>query len=81
MTEELLGPFVEMLDPQQVMPMVVYLCSEQNEHTHEIFTVGGGRYGRVFVGTNTAGSPARAWCPRSRTSASTSMRSATSLSM
>jgi hypothetical protein len=33
--------------------MVVYLCSEQNELTHEIFTVGGGRYGRVFIGTNT----------------------------
>ncbi|HEU4915307.1 MAG TPA: SDR family oxidoreductase [Acidimicrobiia bacterium] len=53
MTEEVLGPFVEMFDPAQVMPMVVYLCSEQNELTHEIFTVGGGRYGRVFIGTNT----------------------------
>jgi NAD(P)-dependent dehydrogenase (short-subunit alcohol dehydrogenase family) len=53
MTEDVLGPFVEMFDPAQVMPMVVYLCSEQNELTHEIFTVGGGRYGRVFIGTNT----------------------------
>jgi NAD(P)-dependent dehydrogenase (short-subunit alcohol dehydrogenase family) len=53
MTEEVLGPFVEMFDPAQVMPMVVYLCSEQNELTHEVFTVGGGRYGRVFIGTNT----------------------------
>ena len=52
MTEDILGPFVEMVDPQQVMPMVVYLCSEHNEFTHEIFTAGGGRYGRVFVGTN-----------------------------
>jgi NAD(P)-dependent dehydrogenase (short-subunit alcohol dehydrogenase family) len=52
MTEELLGPFVEMFDPQQVMPMVVYLCSEQNELTHQVFTVGGGRYGRIFIGTN-----------------------------
>ena len=52
MTEELLGPFVDMFDPAQVMPMVVYLCSEQNELTHEIFTVGGGRYGRVFIATN-----------------------------
>jgi hypothetical protein len=32
--------------------MVVYLCSDANEHSHEIFTVGGGRYGRVFIGTN-----------------------------
>ena len=56
MTEDVLGPFVEMFDPVQVMPMVVYLCSEENELTHEIFTVGGGRYGRVFIGTNTG------WC-------------------
>lgn len=52
MTEELLGPFADMVDPKQVMPMVVYLCSEANEYTHEIFTVGGGRYGRIFIGTN-----------------------------
>ncbi len=53
MTEEILGPFVDMFDPEQVMPMVVYLCSEQSQITHEILTVGGGRYGRVFIGTNT----------------------------
>lgn len=52
MTEDLLGPLAEMVAPEQVTPMVVYLCSEANEHTHEIFTVGGGRYGRVFIGTN-----------------------------
>lgn len=52
MTEDLLGPFAEMVDPSQVTPMVVYLCSEANEYTHEIFTAGGGRYGRVFIGTN-----------------------------
>ena len=52
MTEDLLGPMAELVAPEQVTPMVVYLCSEANEFTHEIFTVGGGRYGRVFVGTN-----------------------------
>jgi len=52
MTEDLLGPFADMVDPKQVMPMVVYLCSEANEYTHEIFTVGGGRYARIFIGTN-----------------------------
>ena len=52
MTEDLLGPFADMVQPEQVTPMVVYLCSEANESTHEIFTVGGGRYGRVFIGTN-----------------------------
>lgn len=52
MTEDLLGPLADLVDPEQVTPMVVYLCSEANEYTHEIFTVGGGRYGRVFIGTN-----------------------------
>lgn len=52
MTEDLLGPFAEMVAPEQVTPMVIYLCSEVNQFSHEIFTVGGGRYGRVFIGTN-----------------------------
>lgn len=52
MTEDLLGPFADMVAPDQVTPMVVYLCSEANESTHEIFTAGGGRYGRIFIGTN-----------------------------
>ena len=52
LTEELLGPLTDFLDPDQVMPMVVYLCSEDNQFTHEIFTAGGGRFGRVFIGTN-----------------------------
>jgi len=52
MTEDLLGPFADMVDPSQVTPMVVYLCSEANEHTHEIFTAGGGRYGRIAIVTN-----------------------------
>lgn len=50
MTEGL--PFIDMAQVEQVTPMVVYLCSEANEHTHEIFTAGAGRYGRVFIGTN-----------------------------
>jgi hypothetical protein len=52
MTEELLGPFAELIDPALVAPMVVYLCSEENPHTHEIFSVGGGRFARFFVGVN-----------------------------
>ena len=52
MTEQLLGPIADMVDPEQVMPMVIYLCSEMNQFTHEIFTAGGGRYGRIFIGTN-----------------------------
>ena len=31
LTEELLGPLTDFLDPEQVTPMVVYLCSETNQ--------------------------------------------------
>jgi len=50
MTEELLGPMAPLLDPESVTPLVVYLCSERCELTHEIFSVGGGRFARIFVG-------------------------------
>jgi NAD(P)-dependent dehydrogenase (short-subunit alcohol dehydrogenase family) len=50
MTEDLLGPFAEYLDPGQVTPIVVYLSSENNAYTHEIFSAGGGNYSRFFVG-------------------------------
>jgi NAD(P)-dependent dehydrogenase (short-subunit alcohol dehydrogenase family) len=50
LTESLLGPLAEQLDPQHVTPLVIYLVSEQCELTHEIFDVGGGRYARIFVG-------------------------------
>ena len=52
MTEQLLGPLADLVSPEQVMPMVIYLASEANPFTHEIFTAGGGRYGRIFIGTN-----------------------------
>ena len=52
MTVDLLGPFADMVQPEQVTPMVVYLCSEANQHTHEIFTAGGGRFGRIAIVTN-----------------------------
>ena len=38
------------LDPEYVTSMVIYLASEQCELTHEVFSVGAGRYSRVFVG-------------------------------
>lgn len=50
MTEDLLGPLAEMMDPEQVAAMVVYLASEECAFTHEIFSAGGGRYARFFVG-------------------------------
>src|SRR3954449_54976 len=50
MTEELLGGAAEMLDPELVTPMVVFLASEQCTFTHETFSAAAGRYARVFVG-------------------------------
>jgi NAD(P)-dependent dehydrogenase (short-subunit alcohol dehydrogenase family) len=50
MTEDLLGPMAEFVAPETVTPMVVYLCSEDCEPTHEIFSIGGGRFARIFVG-------------------------------
>jgi NAD(P)-dependent dehydrogenase (short-subunit alcohol dehydrogenase family) len=50
MTEDL--PIPDAVAAEHVTPMVIYLCSEANRYTHEIFTAGGGRYGRVFIGTN-----------------------------
>jgi len=50
LTEELLGAFADQLSPEWVTPLVCYLCSEQCELTHEIFSAGGGRYARFFVG-------------------------------
>ncbi|MDH3212359.1 MAG: SDR family oxidoreductase [Myxococcales bacterium] len=50
LTEQLLGPLAEALDPSFVTPLVAYLCSEECELTHEIFDVGGGRYARIFIG-------------------------------
>ncbi len=50
MTEQLLGPLAEALDPECVTPLVTFLASEACDFTHETFSVGGGRYARVFCG-------------------------------
>ena len=50
LTEQLLGGMADALDPTFVTPLVVYLCSEKCELSHEIFDVGGGRYARIFIG-------------------------------
>lgn len=50
MTEELLGPLAEKLDPSLVSPAVAYLCSDRCELTGEIWSVGGGTVSRIFVG-------------------------------
>jgi NAD(P)-dependent dehydrogenase (short-subunit alcohol dehydrogenase family) len=50
LTEQLLGPMADALDPNFVTPLVAYLVSEECQLTHEIFDVGAGRYARIFVG-------------------------------
>jgi NAD(P)-dependent dehydrogenase (short-subunit alcohol dehydrogenase family) len=50
MTEDLLGPLAEHVTPECITPLTVYLCSEECEITHSIYSVGGGRYARLFIG-------------------------------
>ncbi len=50
LTEELTGAMAEYISPECVTPLVTYLASEACEQTHEIYSVGGGRFARIFVG-------------------------------
>ena len=50
LTENLLGPLADNLAPECVTPLTVFLASEANENTHEIYSVGGGRFARLFIG-------------------------------
>jgi NAD(P)-dependent dehydrogenase (short-subunit alcohol dehydrogenase family) len=50
LTEQLLGAAAKALGPECVTPIVTYLCSEASDITHEIYSVGGGRFARVFIG-------------------------------
>jgi NAD(P)-dependent dehydrogenase (short-subunit alcohol dehydrogenase family) len=50
LTENLLGPLAAQLEPNTVTPLSCYLVSEACELSHEVFSVGGGRFARVFVG-------------------------------
>jgi NAD(P)-dependent dehydrogenase (short-subunit alcohol dehydrogenase family) len=50
MTEDLLGPAAEKLSPELVTPIVTYLAHEDCSVTGEVYSVGGGRVARVFVG-------------------------------
>jgi NAD(P)-dependent dehydrogenase (short-subunit alcohol dehydrogenase family) len=49
MTEDLLGPMADSLDPAKVSPVVVYLASDQCDVTGQILSVAGGRVSRVVV--------------------------------
>ena len=50
LTESLLGAAAATLEPECVTPLSIYLVSEDCQLTHEIFSAGGGRFARIFVG-------------------------------
>ncbi|HZA00388.1 MAG TPA: SDR family oxidoreductase [Acidimicrobiales bacterium] len=50
MTEDLLGPIADQLHPELVTPVVAFLAHEECPVTGEVYTVGGGRVAKVFVG-------------------------------
>jgi NAD(P)-dependent dehydrogenase (short-subunit alcohol dehydrogenase family) len=50
MTDGLLGEMHDRLDPELVSPVAAWLAHERCSVTGEVFTVGGGRVGRMFVG-------------------------------
>ncbi len=49
MTEDLLGPLGEKLEPRFVSPIVTYLAHESCEPTGRIFSVAGGRVAEIFI--------------------------------
>lgn len=53
MTEDLMGEAAAALDPELVSPVVAYLAHEEVPVTGEIYTVGGGRVARFFIGMTT----------------------------
>ena len=50
MTEELLGPLADKLDPKLVSPIVAWLVHEDCPVTGEIYSAAGGRIARFFIG-------------------------------
>ena len=50
MTEELLGPLADKLDPKRVSPLVAWLAHEDCPVSGEIYSAAGGRIARFFIG-------------------------------
>jgi NAD(P)-dependent dehydrogenase (short-subunit alcohol dehydrogenase family) len=50
MTEDLLGPMVDKLDPALISPVAAWLVHEDCPVTGEIYSVAGGRVARFFIG-------------------------------
>ncbi|MDQ1397632.1 MAG: hypothetical protein QOG64_2891 [Acidimicrobiaceae bacterium] len=50
MTEDILGPMADKLDPKKVSPIVAWLVHEDCPVTGEIYSAAGGRIARFFIG-------------------------------
>jgi NAD(P)-dependent dehydrogenase (short-subunit alcohol dehydrogenase family) len=50
MTEDILGPAADKLMPEVVTPVVTYLAHEDCAVTGEVYSCGGGRVARIFIG-------------------------------
>jgi NAD(P)-dependent dehydrogenase (short-subunit alcohol dehydrogenase family) len=50
MTDSILGPLADKLQPEYVTPIVTFLSHEDCPVTGEVYSVGGGRVARIFVG-------------------------------
>jgi NAD(P)-dependent dehydrogenase (short-subunit alcohol dehydrogenase family) len=50
MTDSILGPLADKLQPEYVTPVVTFLVHEDCPVTGEVYSVGGGRVARIFVG-------------------------------
>ncbi len=50
MTEEVMGSLVELVDPALVSPVVAWLAHEDCPVTGHVYSAGGGRIARFFVG-------------------------------
>jgi hypothetical protein len=49
-TDDLMRPFVEMLDPAQVAPVVAYLAHADCPVNGEMYSAGAGQVSRFFIG-------------------------------
>ncbi len=50
MTEELLGPMADSLLPEHITPVVAWLAHEDCPVSGEVYSCGGGRVARIFIG-------------------------------
>lgn len=50
MTEDIMGPLGDKLAPELVSPIAAWLAHEDCEVSGEVYSVGGGRVARVFIG-------------------------------